>query len=106
MSTHAVDMKRPRNSSFSRALRTLRKARGRSQEDFDAVSSRTYISALERGLKQPTLSKVDELAEVMDVHPLTLLALSYCVRPTSAEAVAVLDAVREEVLRFNLRPLD
>lgn len=84
----------------------MRKARGRSQEEFDAVSSRTYVSALERGLKQPTLSKVDELAQVMDVHPLTLLTLSYCVRPASAEAVAVLDLVREELMRLNVKPAD
>lgn len=35
------------------------------------------MSSLERGLKIPTLSKVAELCEVMDVHPLTLLTLAY-----------------------------
>ena len=35
------------------------------------------MSSLERGLKSPTLSKVAELCEVMDVHPLTLLTLAY-----------------------------
>jgi transcriptional regulator with XRE-family HTH domain len=35
------------------------------------------MSSLERGLKNPTLSKVDELCEVLQVHPLTLLALAY-----------------------------
>ena len=48
-----------------------------SQEVFDEVSSRTYISALERDLKSPTLPKVDALAGVLGLHPLTLLALSY-----------------------------
>ncbi|MES2251645.1 MAG: helix-turn-helix transcriptional regulator [Pseudomonadota bacterium] len=66
----------PKNS-FPTALRTLRKSRGLSQEAFSDVSSRTYMSSLERGLKNPTLSKVDELCEVMQVHPLTLLALAY-----------------------------
>ncbi|MNY75277.1 helix-turn-helix protein [compost metagenome] len=55
----------------------MRKARGLSQEAFSDVSSRTYLSSLERGLKSPTLSKVSELCEVMDVHPLTLLTLAY-----------------------------
>jgi len=64
-------------NSFPAALRTLRKSRGLSQEAFSEVSSRTYMSSLERGLKNPTLSKVDELCEVMQVHPLTLLALAY-----------------------------
>ena len=64
-------------NSFPAALKTVRKARGLSQEAFSDVSSRTYMSSLERGLKSPTLSKVAELCEVMDVHPLTLLMLAY-----------------------------
>ena len=66
----------PKNS-FPAALKTARKARGLSQEAFSDVSSRTYLSALERGLKSPTLHKVAALCDVMDVHPLTLLTLSY-----------------------------
>lgn len=64
-------------NSFPAALQTVRKARGLSQEAFSDVSSRTYMSSLERGLKSPTLSKVGELCGVMDVHPLTLLTLAY-----------------------------
>jgi transcriptional regulator with XRE-family HTH domain len=59
------------------ALRTIRKARGLSQEAFSDVSSRTYLSSLERDLKGPTLHKLTALCEVMDVHPLTLLTLAY-----------------------------
>jgi transcriptional regulator with XRE-family HTH domain len=66
----------PKNT-FPAALKIVRKARGLSQEAFSDVSSRTYMSSLERGLKSPTLSKVAELCEVMDVHPLTLLTLAY-----------------------------
>jgi transcriptional regulator with XRE-family HTH domain len=66
----------PKNA-FPAALKALRKARGLSQEDFSDVSSRTYLSSLERGLKNPTLSKIVELCEVMEVHPLTLLTLAY-----------------------------
>lgn len=64
-------------NSFPAALKTVRKARGLSQEAFSDVSSRTYLSSLERGLKSPTLSKLTELCEVMEVHPLTLLTLAY-----------------------------
>ncbi len=64
-------------SSFAAALRMTRKARGLSQEAFSDVSSRTYLSSLERGLKSPTLNKVAELCAVMEVHPLTLLTLAY-----------------------------
>ncbi|AWB80264.1 XRE family transcriptional regulator [Pseudomonas aeruginosa] len=72
--------------SLPEALRRIRKARGLSQEAFSDVSSRTYLSSLERGLKSPTLNKLDELCEVLGVHPLTLLTLTYCgVRPADAE---------------------
>ncbi|AJA17323.1 TPA: helix-turn-helix transcriptional regulator [Stenotrophomonas maltophilia] len=64
-------------SSLPDALRRIRKARGLSQEAFSDVSSRTYLSSLERGLKSPTLNKLTELCEVMEVHPLTLLTLAY-----------------------------
>lgn len=70
-------MNRAKTPSFARALRAVRIARGMSQESFDQVSSRTYVSTLERGLKQPTLSKVDSLAEALEVHPLTLLVVTY-----------------------------
>lgn len=64
-------------SSLAKALKTVRKARGLSQEAFSDVSSRTYLSSLERDLKSPTLNKLAELCEVMEVHPLTLLTLAY-----------------------------
>jgi transcriptional regulator with XRE-family HTH domain len=76
-------------NKFSEALKVTRTARGLSQEAFSLVSSRTYVSSLERGMKSPTLAKVDELAEVLEVHPLTLLTLSYAshVHPKSADAL-------------------
>ena len=63
--------------TLSEALKTIRKARGLSQEAFSDVSSRTYMSTLERDLKSPTLNKLAELCEVMEIHPLTLLTLAY-----------------------------
>ncbi|WP_082711780.1 MULTISPECIES: helix-turn-helix domain-containing protein [Burkholderia] len=63
--------------SLAASLRIFRKARGLSQEAFSNVSSRTYLSSLERDLKCPTLNKLAELCEVLDIHPLTLLILAY-----------------------------
>jgi transcriptional regulator with XRE-family HTH domain len=62
---------------FGTGLRHARKSRGLTQEDFSTVSSRTYLSSLERGTKCPTIAKVEELASVIGIHPLTLLALTY-----------------------------
>ncbi len=65
------------NVRFGRALQHVRLRRGVTQEDFSVVSSRTYVSTLERGLKSPTLEKVEALAKRLDIHPLTLIALAY-----------------------------
>ncbi|CAN7611573.1 helix-turn-helix domain-containing protein [Acidovorax sp. NO-1] len=82
--------------TLSEALKTIRKARGLSQEAFSNVSSRTYMSSLERDLKSPTLNKLAELCDVMEVHPLTLLTLAYAgKKPKQAEQL--LAQVRQEL---------
>lgn len=84
-------------NSFSQALKIARRARGLSQEAFSQLSSRTYVSTLERGLKTPTISKVDELAEVLDIHPLTLLTLSYMKKSDYKEITRLMDHVSKEL---------
>jgi len=63
--------------TFATALRTARVARGLSQEALGELSSRTYVSTLERGLKSPTLHKVEQFASMLQLHPLTLLVMAY-----------------------------
>ncbi|WP_241170484.1 helix-turn-helix domain-containing protein, partial [Serratia marcescens] len=82
--------------SLATAIRTVRKARGLSQEAFSDVSSRTYMSSLERDLKSPTMHKLTELCEVMDVHPLTLLTLAYA-GDSTRKADQLLAQVRQEL---------
>ena len=82
--------------SLPDALRRIRKARGLSQEAFSDVSSRTYLSTLERDLKSPTLSKLAELCEGMEVHPLTLLTLAYAGN-SETQADQLLAQIREEL---------
>ncbi|VBB11114.1 helix-turn-helix domain-containing protein [Burkholderia stabilis] len=83
-------------NSLATAIRTVRKARGLSQEAFSDVSSRTYMSSLERGLKSPTMYKLAELCEVMGVHPLTLLTLAYAGESTR-KVDQLLAQVRQEL---------
>ena len=82
-------------NSLAAAIRTVRKARGLSQEAFSNVSSRTYMSTLERDLKSPTIQKLADLCEVMEVHPLTLLTLAYAGDDTH-KADELLARVRQE----------
>lgn len=62
---------------LARSLRLIRKARNLAQDELSEVSGRTYLSEIERGIKNPTIEKIDELARAMDVHPLTILAIAY-----------------------------
>jgi transcriptional regulator with XRE-family HTH domain len=84
-------------NSFSQALKTARIACGLSQEAFSQVSSRTYVSTLERGLKTVTINKVDELAEVLGIHPLTLLTLSYIKKGDHMDIPRLMDQVSQEL---------
>ena len=89
--------------ALAHALRTFRKVRGLSQEAFGDVSSRTYISTLERGLKSPTLAKIEVLCEVMDIHPVTLLVLAYGVNQEGSHAL--LQQVRDEIAQVLESPI-
>jgi transcriptional regulator with XRE-family HTH domain len=82
--------------AFGRALKGRRQARQLTQEDFSDVSSRTYLSTLERGMKCPTLDKVVELASVLGVHPLTLIAESFLVLEPGQTIETLLAVVQHE----------
>lgn len=84
---------------FGVALRRARKSRGLTQEDFYEVSSRTYLSSLERGMKSPTISKVEALASVIGVHPLSILALAY-LQSSPDGLAAMCDRIRADIESF------
>ena len=54
---------------FGKRLRQLREERGWSQEEFAdrAGLHRTYVSAVERGVRNPTLSVLERLARALGV---------------------------------------
>ena len=83
--------------SFANALRTARVAQGLSQEALGELSSRTYVSTLERGLKSPTLSKVEQLAAMLHVHPLTLLVMAYANVGSASDVDQIFAKVRAEL---------
>lgn len=83
--------------AFGLSLRTFRNKTGVTQEDFSTVSSRTYISQLERGHKSPTLEKLEDLAVPLQVHPVSLITLAYLRLDTAKDLDALLDQVRREV---------
>jgi transcriptional regulator with XRE-family HTH domain len=82
---------------FGKSLKTIRAAKGLTQEDFSSVSSRTYLSTLERGLKSPTLDKIEALCETLDVHPLSLLVLTYLNTQKKMKLDSLLKKIEMEV---------
>lgn len=50
-------------------MRRLRQSKGWLYEEFahEAILHRTYVSDLERGARNPTITVVDKLAEALDV---------------------------------------
>lgn len=83
--------------SLGLAIKQSRNAKKITQEDFSGISSRTYISTLERGLYSPTVEKIDAIAKVIGIHPLTLLTLSYLVDINETDPATLLNRVQVEL---------
>jgi transcriptional regulator with XRE-family HTH domain len=81
---------------FGRGLQHARKRLQLTQEDFSTVSSRTYLSSLERGIKSPTIDKLEQLASVLGVHPVALLAMAY-ISDEGEDADKLFDRVRADL---------
>lgn len=87
--------------SFGKALKKARVAKKLTQEDFSDVSSRTYMSSLERGIKSPTIEKLDSLAKQMKFHPVTLLTLTYLIINEKQSIKELLETVLCEIDEIN-----
>jgi transcriptional regulator with XRE-family HTH domain len=62
---------------FGKVLRELRTERGISQEKLAEYCDldRTYISLLERGLRQPTITTVFKIAKAIKIKPSELIGI-------------------------------
>lgn len=60
------------------AVRRLRICRGLSQEDLSAAAGldRTYVSGIERGLRNPTVATLLKLSEVLGTTQAKLLGMA------------------------------
>ena len=68
------EQKEPQRA-FGQILRACRERKGLSQEELalECGLDRTYISLLERGLRQRTISTLFALAKVLGIKPSTLI---------------------------------
>ena len=73
------------HEAFGQVLRTLRIERGLSQEALalDAGIQRNYVSLIERGINQPTITIIFKLATALEVQPSQLIELveAQCLKP-------------------------
>ncbi|KIP98423.1 MULTISPECIES: helix-turn-helix transcriptional regulator [Pseudomonas] len=84
--------------AFGAALKHARAVQKKTQEDFAVVSSRTYLSALERGMYSPSMDKLDTLASVLELHPVTLVASSYLNAEPEMGVDVLLERLKEELM--------
>lgn len=63
---------------LGRNVRIQRQARGLSQEQlaFEAGMKRSYLSELERGLRNPSVRALGRLAAALDIEPAVLVSKS------------------------------
>ena len=64
------------SSTFGQVLREQRTVRGLSQEDLalNADVDRTFVSQMERGIRQPTITTIMKLAEALGIQASVLVA--------------------------------
>ncbi len=61
---------------LGRNVRRVREARGLTQEDLEGMTGlrRSYISDLERGVRNPTIRALARIAEALQIAPAELLS--------------------------------
>jgi transcriptional regulator with XRE-family HTH domain len=71
-----MDVRSPAHAAFGRAIRAARAERGLSQERLAFVCDldRTYVSGIERGERNPSLTNILKLAAALELRPSELFA--------------------------------
>lgn len=70
----------PLRQAFAHALRFARGRLGLSQLDIAKTVDASYVSRLESGKSSVTVEASERLAQVLGLHPATLIALTYAAR--------------------------
>jgi transcriptional regulator with XRE-family HTH domain len=65
------------STAFGQVLRQLRRERELSQEGLalEANIQRNYVSLIERGINQPTITTIFKLAAALEIRPSQMIAL-------------------------------
>jgi len=82
-----------RKLAFGSALREVRLRKAIAQEQLGA--SQSFVSTIERGIRSPTVEKLEEFAERLGVNPATLIVLMQI--GLDGDDNALLKKVRDEI---------
>lgn len=93
----AVDIKQ----AFGRTFAKARKSAKLVQDDFEQVSSRSYISYIERGKVSISLEKLHELSEVVGIHPVSLLFQTYLYDEKENSALDLMSKIMADLKKFD-----
>ncbi len=74
-----MTIRSPAHAAFGQRIRAIRNRRGISQESLALKCGldRTYISGIERGTRNPSLTNILKVATALDVPPSDLLVDMY-----------------------------
>lgn len=87
--------------AFGIAFKMVRQFKGLTLLAFAEVSGRTYIREIEKGLKSPTIEKVDILGRYLDIHPITISYLAYLNTDESESFESLSKRVKSEVIKIQ-----
>lgn len=76
-------------------IREVRISRGLPQEGLGP--SQPYISTIERGKWKPSIEKLEQVAEVLGIHTLTLLVLAYQKQTPNLKPDELLKRIQREI---------
>ena len=88
--------------AFGMALKKARNSKKLTQEEFSNISSRTYISSLERGKKSITIEKLEDISTVLNIHPLTLMFLTYGKRNEDNNFTELFQLINNELIEIDV----
>jgi len=91
----------PLKANFGQAMKSLRSARGVTQEDLINATSRRHIGRIEQGQQIPSIRSIESLATSLQIHPLTLVAAAYCSDLDAKCLAGLLSTVQADLSRLT-----
>ncbi|TPG74058.1 helix-turn-helix domain-containing protein [Pseudomonas mandelii] len=87
--------------AFAAALKVLRKKRGLTQEALSGNITQSHVSQIENGKTSPSLEAIIELARVMELSPVALMAV-VCAAQDELTAGEVLERAKKDLQLISL----